>query len=99
MVCVNSRFCTPAESHYAPIEGESLAASWGVEKCRHFLLGLPHFVLALDHNPLIAIMGGKDLGSITNHRIMAQKVKLLPYRFTPVFVPGKAHVVPDCWSR
>jgi hypothetical protein len=98
-VCVNSRFCTPAESRYAPIEGESLAASWGVEKCRHFLLGLPHFVLALDHNPLITIMGGKDLGAITNHRIMAQKVKLLPYRFTPVFVPGKAHVVPDCWSR
>ena len=96
---VGSRFCSPPEQRYAPIEGESLAASWAMDKCRYFLLGLPHFTLAVDHKPLISIFGDKDLGTVTNHRIMHQKVKTLPYRFTPTFVPGKFNVIPDCWSR
>ena len=28
-----------------------------------------------------------------------QKVKLLPFRFTPAHIPGKKHVIPDCLSR
>jgi hypothetical protein len=30
---------------------------------------------------------------------MNQKVKLLPFRFTPIYIPGKLHVVTDTWSR
>ena len=31
--------------------------------------------------------------------MLNQKVKLLPFRFVPIYIPGKLHVVPDTWSR
>ena len=98
-VYVGSRFCHQAEQNYAPIEGEAKAAAWATDKCRFFLLGLPNFLLALDHKPLIPIFSDKELGTIDNPRIRQQKVKLLPFRFTPIHIPGKLHVIPDTWSR
>ena len=61
-----SRFCTQAEQSYTPIKGEALAASWAVNKCRYFLLGLPNFTLAIDHKPLIPIFSHKTLDLIVN---------------------------------
>ena len=98
-VFVGSRFCHQAEQLYAPIEGEAAAAAWAVEKCKFFLLGLPDFLLALDHKPLISIFGDKEIGYVTNPRLRNQKVKLLPYRFTPMHIAGKLNVVPDTLSR
>ena len=99
-VNVGSRFCTGAESRYSPICGEAAAAAWGAEKNRFFLLGLPNYIHCLDHRPLLKILSpNTELGDITNPRLYNQKVKMLPYRFTPVFVPGKEHVTPDCFSR
>ena len=99
-VYVGSRFCNGAESRYHPICGEARAAAYGVEKCRFFLLGMPDFLLCLDHRPLLKIFSpSTELGAITNPRLYNQKMKLLPYRFTPVFIPGKAHVTADCYSR
>ena len=99
-VYVGSRFCTGAESRYSPICGEATAAAWGVEKCKFFLLGLPNFLLCLDHRPLLKIFSpSTELGDISNPRLYNQKVRLLPYRFTTVYVPGKEHVTPDCFSR
>ena len=98
-VYMGSRFCSTAEQAYAPIEGEALAAAWAARKCRHFLLGLPDFLLALDHKPLIPIFGSRALDLIVNPRIMNQRVKLLPFRYTPIHVAGKANVTPDTLSR
>ena len=98
-VFVGSRFCHQAEQLYAPIEGEAAAAAWAVDKCKFFLLGLPDFLLALDHKPLISIFGDKEIGNVTNPRLRNQKVKLLPYRFTPMHIAGKLNVVPDTLSR
>ena len=98
-VMVGSRFCHSAEQNYAPIEGEAAAAAWGAEKCKFFLLGLGGFLLALDHKPLLPILADKELGDIANPRLMNQKVKLLRFRFTPIYIPGKLHVIPDAWSR
>ena len=99
-VFVGSRFCTGAEQRYSPICGEAAAAAWGVEKCKFFLLGHPQFQLCLDHRPLLKIFSSSmDLAAIPNPRLFNQKVKLLPYRFQPVFIPGKFHVIPDCYSR
>ena len=98
-VFIGSRFCHSAEQNYAPIEGEATAAAWAANKCRFFLLGLPSFLLALDHKPLLPILSDKELGTITNPRLLNQKVKLLPFRFLPIYIPGKLHVVPDTWSR
>lgn len=99
-VYVGSRFCSGAEQRYSPICGEATAAAWGVEKCKFFLLGHPKFQLCLDHRPLLKIFSPTmDLAAIPNPRLFNQKVKLLPYRFEPIFVPGKLHVTPDCYSR
>ena len=52
-----SRFSTGAESRYHPIEGEALAAAYGLDKCRFFVLGHPDFTLCLNHQPLLAMFG------------------------------------------
>ena len=71
-----------------------------MEKCRFFLLGHSNFLLCVDHRPLLKILSPQmDLGEISNPRLFNQKVKLLPYRFTPEYIPGKHHVVPDCYSH
>ena len=98
-VYCGSRFCQPCESRYAPIEGESLSAAWAMEKCKFFLLGMPDFLLCIDHKPLLAILGQQDLSCIPNPRILGHKLRTMMFRFTPTFVPGKLHVIPDCFSR
>merc|ERR1712240_203857 len=83
-VYMGSRFCNSTEARYAPIEGEALAAAWGVSKGRHYLLGMPKWTLAIDHKPLVPILSTKELDTIPNPRIMNQRVKLLPYTYTAV---------------
>ena len=98
-VFCGSKFNSPAESRYAPIEGEAMAAAWAMDRCRYFLLGLPSFQLCIDHKPLLATFGHSELGDIHNPRLFRQKEKTLQFRHVPVHIPGKLHVVPDCMSR
>ena len=88
-----------AATRYAPVEGEALAAAWGTAKCKHYLLGMSHWTLAVDHKPLVPILSTKDLDAIPNPRILNQRVKLLPYNFTPRYVPGKENLTLDALSR
>ena len=55
--------------------------------------------MGVDHKPLVPILSTKDLDAIPNPRILNQRVKLLPYNFTPRYVPGKENVTPDALSR
>ena len=97
---IASHFCSPAESRYHPIEGEAFASAWALEKCRMFVLGQPQLILAVDHKPLLATLGpDQDLSTILNPRLLNFKLKTMAYKFTPMFIPGKAHVVPDTMSR
>ena len=98
-VFVGSRFCTQAEQFYAPIKGEALTASWSVNMCTYFILGLLNFTLVVNHKPLIPIFGHKTLDLIVNPQIINQNVKLLPFCFNPVNVAGKKILTPDCLSR
>ena len=41
VVAVGSRFCTAAETRYAPIEGELLGVVWALKKTSHYTLGCP----------------------------------------------------------
>ena len=89
MFC-GSRFCTPAESRYHPIEGEALAAITGLEKFKFFVLGLDSTLLCLNHKPLIAIFGNRQsMDELPNPQLMNFKVKSLTYRFKVCHVPGK----------
>ena len=49
-----------------------MAAAWTVNKFKYFLLGIQKFTLAVDHKPLIPLLGNKPLEIITNPRIMRQ---------------------------
>ena len=98
-VFCGSKFNSAAESRYAPIEGEALAAQWAMDRCKYFLLGMPSFQLCVDHKPLLAIFGHTELGDIHNPRLFRAKEKTLQFRQVPVHIPGKLHVVPDCLSR
>ena len=98
-VYCGSRFCTPAESRYHPIEGEACAAINGLDKCRAFVLGNPDLIMVLDHKPLLKVLGRAQLDEVLNLRLMNFKLRSLAYRFQPNFVPGKKHVVPDAFSR
>ena len=49
VVAVGSRFCTPAESRYALIEGELLGLVWALQKMSHYTLGCPWLLVLVDH--------------------------------------------------
>ena len=92
-VYCGSKFCSPAESRYHPIEGEALAATYGLQKCKFFILGLDNLILTLDHKPLIAIFGtDQNLEDIENPRLLNFKLKSLMFRFTILHLPGKKNI-------
>ena len=44
------------------------------------------------------MLGKQDMMTIPNHRLMQSKIKSFRFSFTPTYIPGKLHVVPDCMS-
>ena len=94
-----SRFTHPAESRYAPVEGEALAVVHALENARHFVLGCEDLVVATDHQPLVKIFGDRKLEDIKNGRLLNLKEKTLPFRFKIIHVPGKRHLATDAISR
>ena len=52
---VGSRFCSGAESRYAPIEGEALGVAWALQKARHYVMGCPALFVGVDHKPLLGL--------------------------------------------
>ena len=96
---VGSRFLHPAETRYAPIEGEALAVAYGLHQCRYFVLGCQDLIVATDHKPLLHVLNDRSLSDIQNRRLQNLKEKTLSYRFQIVHVPGKKHLGPDAASR
>ena len=96
---VGSRFTHAAESRYAPVEGEALAVIYGLEKARYFVLGCPKLIIAVDHKPLLKVLGDRALEDIPNSRLRNMKEKTLRYRFEIVHVPGVKQLVADALSR
>jgi len=98
-ILIGSRFTKPAESRYAPIEGEALAVLHGLQQCRLFTLGCPNLIVATDHKPLTKILNAKPLDAIENPRLLRIKEKTMLYDYKIVHVPGKSHMAPDAASR
>lgn len=98
-VQVGSRMLKEAEARYAVIELELLGIQFGVEKCRIFLLGLDHFFVITDHNPLVAICNSHRLDEIENPRLQRIRAKLLGYNFTVKWMAGKQNEAADALSR
>ena len=98
-VYAGSRFTNPAESRYAPTEGEALAVAWALRTSRLFTLGCPNLYVVTDHKPLLGILNETDLGSIRNPRIRRLKEHTLDFDFTIKYCPGKLHAGADALSR
>ena len=96
---VGSRFTTPAESRYAPIEGEALAVAYALHQTRYYILGCRKLIVATDHKPLLQILNDRSLTEITNRRLLNLKEKTLAYRFTIIHVSGAKNKGPDAVSR
>ena len=94
-----SRHLTPAETGYAPVEGEALAVAWCLHKARLFLLGCPNLTLVTDHRPLVGLLGDKALADISNPRLFRLKERTLIYQFTIRYLPGKKNCAADFLSR
>ena len=78
---------------------ESLAATFGLNKARHFTLSCRDLILAVDHKPLLGILGNKSLDCIENPRLLNFKEKTLRYDFKVVHIPGVLHKGADALSR
>ena len=75
---VGSRFTHPAESLFAPVEGEALAVADALDKARFFVQGCNDLIIAVDHKPLLKIFSDWSLEEISNSRIHNLKLR---YRF------------------
>ena len=96
---VGSRFTHSAESRYAPIEGEALAVAEALNKARFFVLGCRDLTIAVDHKPLLKILGDRSLEDIPNSRLRNLKEKTLGYRFHITHIPGVRNKAADAVSR
>ena len=66
---VGSSFTSPAESNYAPIEGECLGVANALKKTRYYTQGCEKLLIGVDHKPLLGVLIDKSLESIDNPRL------------------------------
>ena len=96
---VGSHFTHAAESRYYTIEGEALAIADALDKARFFVLGCSDRTVAVDHKPLLKVLGDRSLKDIPNARLRNLKEKTLRHRFRMVYIPGIRHKAADAVSR
>ena len=59
-----SHFLVIAESRYAVVDLELTVVLWAYRNCHVYLAGLPHFVVVVDHRPLVTILNHKQLNAV-----------------------------------
>lgn len=90
-----SRVLQGAETRYSNTERELLAAVWAVtKKFRPYLEGRT-FQIGTDHKGLLGEIRLKE----STHRIARFLIKLDPFQYTFVHIPGSKLAVPDALSR
>ena len=99
LIQAGSRCLTDAEARYAVIELELLAVTWAIWKCRVFLMGMQHFDVITDHNPLISILNHHRLDEIDNPRLQRLRAKIMAFNFKAVWHKGVTNQAPDALSR
>ena len=70
-----SRFTSDTEGRYSPVEGEALAVVFALKRAKHFTLGCQELLLAVDHKPLLGLLGNKNLEEVENPRLQNLKEK------------------------
>ena len=84
----DSRATTAPEKNYAPIEVESLAILFALEKNHLYLHGLKEFIVSTDHKPLVTIY--TQYRKEISPRVMKHKMALQgKYHFKVIWEAGK----------
>ena len=99
LVFCGSKFTSPAESRYSPVEGECLAVAWSLRKAKYYVAGCENLIVAVDHKPLLGLLNKKGLDQIENNRLCKLKEKTMSYRFGIIHVPGLKNKIADAESR
>ena len=94
VVSYASRSLTAVETRYSQTEKEALAIVWACERFNVYLYGL-EFELCTDHKPLETIYSPKSKPCA---RIERWVLRLQPYKFKVIYIPGKDNVA-DSLSR
>jgi len=94
-----SRFLSPTEMNYAPIEGEALAVAWGLEQTKFFTMGCNNLLVIVDHKPLTKIFGDRRLDEIDNPRLFRMKRRTLMWHFDIEYQRGEKNPFADAMSR
>ena len=71
----------------------------GPKKAKIYLIGDPDFFLAVDHKPLLKILGDRRLADIDNPRLFKFKERTLPFSYTIVHIPGIHNTAANSLSR
>lgn len=95
---VGSHFTHAAETRYTSIEGGVLAVPDATDRARYFVLGCNDFIIAMDHNALLKVLGDRSLNEIPNSRLRNLKENTLYYRFRLVHNPGIKNRVAEAMS-
>ena len=64
-----------------------------------FVLGCPTLIVTVDHEPLVRLLGNRDLHEIANPRLLRLNEKTLQYSYSIKYLPGKNNVAADALSR
>lgn len=94
IIAYASRSLTESELNYAQTEKEALALVWAVERFHYYLFGR-HFELVTDHKALETLFGPKSKPCA---RIERWVIRLMSYKFTVIYKPGKTNIA-DPLSR
>ncbi|KAI2646104.1 Retrovirus-related Pol polyprotein [Labeo rohita] len=93
-ICYVSRSLTECEQRYSQTEREALSLVWACERLHPYIYG-QKFDLITDHKPLEVIYG---LWSKPCARIERWVLRLQPYDFRIVYIPGEQNIA-DLLSR
>ena len=63
------------------------------------MLGCDNLIDAVDHQPLLKVLGDRKLEDIKNPRLFNLKEKTLPFKFKMVHLPGRKNLASDALSH